>query len=229
LPPTYHRDGICGNSSREEIARFRNEEDARRAVAREQLLAWHAAHFAEPRAAQLDAVLEAWRPKMAELTDSARPYAFRYPTPAHEFTPLWRVGPELVPAIDRKQQAAKDLSERGALEFLKAYLTADCNAPLVDELLDGDLTQRRLACQIIGVSGRRDWTKQLEASLRYKRADAEPVSFHDAATFTQAAAAALWLTLDLEALPLLRQARREGFSNHHSETLLARHDLPAAR
>ena len=228
LPPTYQRRGTCGNSSAEEVARFKAGESVRRGVAREKLLAWHAAHSAKPRDAQLDAVLEAWRPQLAELKSSQRNSGLSYSTPAHLFTRLWRIGPELVPAIDRRQQTATDVAERGALEFLKAFLTADCNPKLVEELLAGDLPQQRLACQIIGVSGRRDWTPRLDTLQRHKLRDAKPGDFYDVEALTESATAALWLTLDTEALPLLRKARQDGFSNHHVESLLIKHELPAS-
>ena len=228
LPPTYQRRGTCGNSSAEEVARFKAGESVRRGVAREKLLAWHAAHSAKPREAQLDAVLEAWRPQFALFTSSKRGSGLSYATPAHLFTPLWRVGPELVPAIDRRQQTATDLAERGALEFLKAFLTADCDSELVEELLVGDLPQQRLACQIIGVSGRRDWTPRMDTLQRKKLRDVDPGDFYDVEALTESATAALWLTLNTEALPLLRKARQDGFSNHHVESLLSKHDLPAS-
>ena len=228
LPPTYQRRGTCGNSSAEEVARFKAEEGVRRGIAREKLLTWHAAHSAKPRDAQLDAVLEAWRPQLAQFTSSRRSSGLSYPTPAHLFVPLWRIGRELEPVIDRRQQTATDLSERGALEFLNAYLTADCDRELVEELLAGNLPQQRLACQIIGVSGRRDWTQRLDVLQRHKLRDANPGDFYDVQTMTESATAALWLTLDLEALPLLRKARQDGYSNHHVESLLSKYELPVS-
>ena len=228
LPPTYQRRGICGNSSAEEVASFNAEMSVRRGVARQKLLAWHAAHSAKPRTAQLDAVLEAWQPQLAQFTSSQRGSGLSYPTPAHLFVPLWRIGPELEPAIARRQQTATGLAERGALEFLKVFLTADCDPQLVEELLAGTLQQQRLACQIIGVSGRRDWTPRLDTLQRKKLREADPGDFYDVEALTESATAALWLTLNTEALPLLRKARQDGFSNHHVEALIRKHDLPAS-
>ena len=227
LPPTRIRQGMCGNSSAEEAARFNSAERLSRGVAREKLLAWHAAHSRKSRDAQLDAVLEAWRPSLAEFAGSQRGSGLPYSTPAHLFVPLWRIGPELVPAIERRQQTAIDLAELGALEFLKAFLTADCNPKLVAELLAGDLPQQRLACQIIGVAGRRDWTSRLDALQRHKLRDANPGDFYDVQALTESATAALWLTLNIEALPLLRKARHDGFSNRHVESLINEYELPA--
>jgi len=226
LPPTYDPPEMCGNSSAEEFARFAAEMAPKQAAAKATLLDWHVKHGAKPRSEQLQAILEAWRPELLKLSATRTHYYEPEIAPTKDFLRLLRIGPELIPAIKLRQSKTTDLAERSGLEYIRAYLEGDCDAAVVDELLAGNIPQQALACRIIGVSGRRDWTDLLDRQQRRKLVGSAPAEFYDVESQINAAGSALWLTLGLDSLPLLRAAHADGFTNRRSEALVNRFDLP---
>jgi hypothetical protein len=227
LPPSYERLGVCGNSTEEELAAFAEQQAVRQRAGRDLLLQWHSQHGDQDRDAQLDAILVAWRGQLLDLAE-ARPGFDAYgPIPDRRFLPLLRVGPELVPAIQKRQQKSESLVEQASLEFIRAYQTATCDDPLVDRLLSGEIPQQILACNIIAASGRTDWQARLDRLQYTPYPKDDPDVFRRVQLLRAAATAALLMSTGPEALPLIEAAERAGFDNVQAHAARKFYNMPA--
>ena len=227
LPSFFTQPSFCGHSTAKEIAAAHARLDPKRHEARAKLLAWHTAYHHQPSPQRLAAVLEAWRPELAEFGDAKNAYPMRgsFSSFGPPFRRLLGLGPELVPILEARQQATNDVTERGALEFVRAYLLGECDAMLVDELFAGDLKQQTLACRIVGVSGRHNWTDQLDAIASRHIANTPAGEQNAVRQLVEDANTALWMTLRSEALSHIEKsllAQGNGNRNSHIKQLLDR-------
>jgi len=156
LPPSYIHVTGCGNITEAEAQKRATANTALRIPARDQLLKWHAVNRSKDREARHDAVLDLWHSRLttAVANDNAR---FGFLGFADPLRKLAQFGPELAPALKRRQAKAADDLERAVWEYVAALVTDDCDAELVERLLAGDLKSQAAACRIIAASGKSKW------------------------------------------------------------------------
>ncbi len=227
LPSSYEKRSMCGNSSQAEFAAFAKQQNLSRRSGRDKLLKWHMDHGSDNRAVQLDAVLTEWHYQLLALGNQ-RGFSEAYsPVPDKQFLPLLRTGHELVPAIEKQKRRSADLVEQGALEFIKACITGTCDDAIVNQLLNGDMRQQILACNIIGAARRTDWQSQLDQFQYTPLPKDNPGVFHDAFALRSAATAALLMGDAPQAFTLVKSAHDGGYENTQS-TQAVKYFTPSA-
>ena len=232
LPPSYQRLGICGNSSREELEAAAVEGNRRLAAGRQKGLKWIDDNADKAAQEQLLAVLAAWQPTLMRLTgpEAHTRYASTDRDPARALRPLL-LRPDLVPSLRLAQARTQQLSEQGMLEYVAASVSGECDIELVDQLLDGDMHQQIVACQIISVARQTDrehWQPTLVSFLKAPIYQTKRQEVLNEAGFVlrDAATTALFECQGVQILPTLEETCRLYFDNGVSSQLINRYLTP---
>lgn len=233
LPPSYQPLFVCGNSSREELEASAAEGRRRLAAGRQKLLKWIDDNADKSEPEQLQAVLAAWHPTLMRLTgpDAHTRYSSINRDPARALGPLLRHGLKLVPPLRLAQAKTLQLSEQGMLEYVVASVSGECDVALVDRLLDGDMHQQIVACQIISVAkqtDRENWQPTLVSFLKVPIYQSERQRVLNEAGFVlrDAATTALFECQGVRILPTLEETCRLHFENGVSSQLISRYLTP---
>lgn len=233
LPPSYQPLGVCGNSSREELEASAAEGRRRLAVGRQKLLKWIDGNADKSEPEQLQAVLAAWHPTLMRLTgpDAHTRYSSSNRDPARALGPLLRHGLKLVPPLRLAQAKTPQLSEQGMLEYVVASVSGECDVALVDQLLDGNMHQQIVACQIISVAkqtDRENWQPTLVSFLKVPIYQSERQRVLNEVGFVlrDAATTALFECQGVRILPTLEETCRLHFENGVSSQLINRYLTP---
>lgn len=206
--PEFHRGGMCGNSSPAEFAQFAESETKRTNEAKAALLAWLSDWKAQSFDGRQVAVLTAWETEFVRKPNDGE-HLFAAQT--NRFRNLLQRGSAMLPAVEKLQSETSDLTRRGALEFLKAYWTGNCDRTLVEELLKSNRHSQIIACDIIAAAGDTTWKDRLAELLRTPRSPSE-VDVRAWVNMVDKAAETLAICHDTDALPLLREVDHYGFS-----------------
>lgn len=226
IPPTYERMGLCGNSTEEELARAADDLRARQDAAIEDLTAWRASIKDGTDDAFYEAVLLRWSEVLIHLAKTPPGYLFGNDlTPAQQVTNLLALGDQILPALRRRQRRATDWGEVGMLEFCISCLTKAADPEQIRKLLDGDVSQKRLACCVIAATGDSTWTEEVVAMLRTPVPDR---GVEEVVTLREIAAQALFCSRQADAIPVFRQLVKDGYGSTMASRVLDWRELPSA-
>lgn len=224
IPVTLERFGICGNSTAEELAAAQREAVRRQTAAMKDLLAWQKDHAGDSDQEFYDAVVLRWSEMLIHLATTPDPNSYQSDrTPAPQLTNLLGLGAPVVPALKRRQTLAADWHEVAMLEFCVAFLTGQCDAKLVTELLDGEVAQQHLACSIIAAAADGTWDDRVAALLRTPLPGSK---VEEVVLLRDVAAQALYRTRGVKALPIFRSALSGGFESQMILQILDRFEVP---
>ncbi|HEY1121341.1 MAG TPA: hypothetical protein VGE67_07055 [Haloferula sp.] len=167
IPPVTFRGGMCGNSTREEVAQFLQMEKKRITDARAKLLEkWQKVQPMSPKD-RIRFSINAWRdyfgPLQNRYSDSFNPSGYLFSL----MEPLVRFGEPAVPMLRAQQRVETELEAKGVWEVVITAITGKEDPALVKSLFDvrdpqGVNSRTKLACQIVVASGSKAWLKELE-------------------------------------------------------------------
>jgi len=175
-----------------------------------------------------DAVVLRWTEMLIHIADTPdQNYSYLDDqTPAPKLANLLGNGSGIIPALKRRKSAVKQgWQERAMLEFAIAFLTAECDAALVKDLLAGSKKQQRIGCSIIAAAADTSIDRELLKLLRVPLGDKD---VHESVAVRSVAAQAIFRSKGVEALPQLRAAVKAGYDSPMLQQIQVHLEVPVA-